>query len=498
MRLRGQRKSGHEKWRRKEWPRNSTKNTEEVKMRLRWIRACFCSLVSKPVMRHTTYINWRQVDGMRTHSQSGFNVIELAVVTVVVVLLVLALLPAVTNASKGANMTAVGTRGRDIYVAISGANTEREPLGLPSVWPSDRAPRLTTNSTEVECFNFTNSTDYFKYLCDEPRIGTERWSPFVAGFDYSKLAGGGVPSCTSGKLTPECNMWIIAKNVREDMANIVPVLITRNIDASSLGARAVDGDWDKSLRFDPEWEMPFGNRSFCLIRKGGAIFKAREKYVSYGVVYGKQTFEANVDKDQRPVFHPLKYLTPNHTVVPGDRAYAEGAIHARPSGSIWGRVKRDFAALTRILLPVGACVGVVYLLVAGLYSFLRYRKRRLPYLTSYGVGVGLFHYVASALWCCIFFLSHLTGADIFLTFLALAVLAQLAGIAFVLVCRRSDRAACQRGVKWMIAAPLIVCSVPAGVLLLIIFFECVSFELVVALLIMVIAVLTLAVVWRRR
>jgi len=427
---------------------------------------------------------------MRVTSRRGFNAIELAAVTAVVMLLGLALMPAVSNQVMGANMSAVGTRGRDIFVAITGANTEREPLGLPSVWPSEGG-LLTNAVNDIASKVFTNSTDYFNCLFDGKNIGKACWNPFVAGLDYSKLAGAGVPAYTKGKFTAENNLWTVAMNVRDEMEDVVPVLVTRNIDASSLAAKVTEREWDKTLRFDPEWKVPYGDQAFLLIRQGGAIFKCRAKYNSYGTVYGKRTFDATVDAEGKPVVKPLKYLTPTHTVVPGERAYAEGAQRAgRLSGVSWERIKRDFGDSSRIILPVGACLGIVYLLVAGASWF---------NVTRYGIGVGLFH------WATVVFLVSLFGGCVDgheprfrWTLLVLAVLTLLSGMAFVLAYRRNDRAACQRGVKWMISAPLIVCSVPAGALLLILFAEYFSFELVVALLIMVIAVLTFVVVRRKK
>lgn len=427
---------------------------------------------------------------MRADSRCGFNVIALAVMTVVVVLLGLALLPATSNAVMGANMSAVGSRGRDIYVAITGANTEREPLGLPPVWPSEGIP-LTNAVNDIASVVFSNSTDYFNCLFDGENLGKESWNPFVAGLDYTKLAGAGVPAYTKGKFTAANNLWTVAMNVRDEMEDVVPVLITRNIDASSLAAKVTEREWDKTLRFDPEWETPYGDQAFLLIRKGGSIFKCRAKYSSYGTVYSKRTFDATVDVDGQPVAKPLKYLTPTRTVVPGERTYAEGAQRAgRLSGVFGERVKRDFGDSLRIILPVGACLGIVYLLVAGAFGF---------NVTRYGIGVGLFHWATVVFWVsllggCI----HGSGPKFRWTLLVLAVLTLLSGIVFVLACRRNDRAARQRGVKWMISAPLIVCSVPAGGLLLILFAESFSTILAAALLIIAIAVLTVVVVRRKK
>lgn len=395
---------------------------------------------------------------MGQDSRYGFNVIELAAATAVVMLFVLALIPVIGNKLTSVDMTPVGVRGREIYVAITGANCEREPLGLSPVWPSENPPVTNNGPHEVECFNFSNSTDYFKCIYDEENAGTADWSPLAENFDYTRLAGAGVPPCTSGKLRPDNNMWTIAMNVAEALDDVVPVLITRNIDASSLAAKVTDKDWDKSLRFDPEWEAPFGNRAFALILKGGAVFRAREKYVSYKAVYRGQTFDASVDARGQAVAKPLKYLTPTRKVVPGEQAYAEvSARIARLSGGGAGqRVRRDFAALARVARPVAGLLAAIYvLLLVAYYGTARHGARRLSPQT--GLGFGLFHYAAAVLWISLFLGSFDGGYCAFRwTLLGLAVLAQAGGLAFVAMRRRDGLAARQCGMKWLVAVPVIV------------------------------------------
>lgn len=406
---------------------------------------------------------------MRMKSNSGFNLIGLAAITVAVMLFVIALVPAISNSVMSANMTAVGTRGRDIFVAIEGANAERQLLGMPKVWPSDNAPFTRTNSSVVECFNFSNSTDYFKYLYDEKNFGTDKWSPFVAGFDYSKLKGGGVPSCTNSVLTAACNMWTVAKNVRDDMNDIVPVLITRNIDVSSLAAKVTAKDGEKKVRFDSEWKTPFGERDFVLVRKGGAIFKARAKYMSYHIIYQNNVFDTTVENGKQPLVNQLKYLTPTHEIVPSEQIFDEGLEReTRLSGGLIGQVIRDLKALGRLILPLCFAWGIAYLAAFGVYTARRWSKKTAFRLIDFGIGVGLFHYATVVLYS-VFVLEQMENNFYRFrwTLLALAVAMQLAGIAFVILRRRSDRMACQRGIKWMVTAPLALGV--AGVILIAVF-----------------------------
>ncbi len=242
----------------------------------------------------------------------GFSVVKvLVIIAVLFILLCVYIFPMFGNV-MAANMVAVGNRGRDIYVAIIGVNTEREIVGLPPIWPSDASPYTNHITGRVECFNFTNSTDYFDYIFDRANLGTEQHRPLVAGFDFSKLAGAGVFAHTgSGPLTAENNMWTIAKNVTDEMEDIIPILITRNLDPEFLSAVILDAPATNRIPLGRIWKKPFSNKGAVIIRKGGGMFRVRQKYCTPFVIYNRQSFDANANSK-----YPLKYLTPTKEVIP--------------------------------------------------------------------------------------------------------------------------------------------------------------------------------------
>jgi len=233
---------------------------------------------------------------MTTATKQGFTLVELLVVIGILGILSGALFPAISNAVMKANMTSVGTRGRDIFVAITGANTEREPLGLGSVWPKVNSKITSdagTGDKDIADTQYSSSCKYFTDLYDGTKVGTSEHSPYVAGFDYSKLAGSGVKVYSgTSELPEENNMWCIAGDVRDEMEDILPVLVTRNFDCSELKQKITGTPVSTQITtLGKKYPAPFSNKGFVMVRKGGAIFNGTKKYARLNVIYQNQAFD---------------------------------------------------------------------------------------------------------------------------------------------------------------------------------------------------------------
>src|SRR5574344_2980530 len=138
---------------------------------------------------------------MKKSYRQGFTLVELLVVIGILGILMGALFPALSSAMMRANLSACAMRGRNLYVAMVSANTEREAAGLASVWPRTTTKSSSSGSNpDISEQSFTSGYEYFNALFDTTDIGdTEKYSPYVTGVDLGALSGSGVQPPAGGE-----------------------------------------------------------------------------------------------------------------------------------------------------------------------------------------------------------------------------------------------------------------------------------------------------------
>lgn len=197
----------------------------------------------------------------------GFTLIELLVVIAIIAILAAILVPAVQKALDQSRMTTIVSNGRNIYMAIQGAELGDIMSGKQSAWPQLGSPTNPDNA------RFENTDDYFVWMVTSGVMRVE-YSFFAAPGMQAVTKGLDPPGDTSYAIardfvtTDHNNAWALTSEVRSRTSQSTPVIFTRNITRRGRPLSRLNLP---DVVLDPD-VTPFGSSGAVVVNAGGAGF----------------------------------------------------------------------------------------------------------------------------------------------------------------------------------------------------------------------------------
>mgnify|MGYP003326660910 CR=1 FL=1 len=167
-----------------------------------------------------------------------------------------------TDEAEAAQWSIAAMRGRSLFAKLTSLDRVCKDRGHPGVWP-----------TSAQAFG--SSTEYFRSLLKMLKDNRSDLPPDIRDADWEDLVFD-----SDGKAR-----WSVATGVTDELEDIVPVLVSANVDPTSLilkpGRHDVKGRFE-GLRFEGE--------RLSYIHKGGAAMVVKRKYATHENVYRNQSF----------------------------------------------------------------------------------------------------------------------------------------------------------------------------------------------------------------